>query len=73
MGHRGLRDHALPLFAAAEAGRIPQPEIVEPMVPIAPMTAGRKVVEDYASVGLTLRQRFCREFLSHDGARLFSQ
>ena len=25
-------------------------------VPIVPMTAGRKVVEDYASVGLTLRQ-----------------
>jgi error-prone DNA polymerase len=53
---RGLRDEVLPLFAAADAGRIPQPEIIEPSVPIAPMTSGRKVVEDYASVGLTLRQ-----------------
>jgi len=53
---RGLRDDVLPLFAAADAGRIPKPEIVEPTVPIAPMTAGGKVVEDYASVGLTLRQ-----------------
>ena len=53
---RGLRDDVLPLFAAADAGRIPQPEIVEPPVPIVPMTAGRNVVEDYGSVGLTLRQ-----------------
>ena len=27
---RGLRDEALPLFAAADAGRAPRPEIVEP-------------------------------------------
>ena len=53
---RGLRDDVLPLFAAADTGRIPQPEIVEPPVPIMPMTAGRNVVEDYGSVGLTLRQ-----------------
>ncbi|HUN41561.1 MAG TPA: error-prone DNA polymerase [Acetobacteraceae bacterium] len=53
---RGLRDDVLPLFAAADTGRIPQPEIVEPPVPIVPMTAGRNVVEDYGSVGLTLRQ-----------------
>jgi error-prone DNA polymerase len=53
---RGLRDNVLPLFAAADAGRLPKPEIIEPTVPIAPMTAGREVVEDYASVGLTLRQ-----------------
>jgi len=53
---RGLRDDVLPLFAAADAGRIPQPEIVEPLVPIVPMTAGRNVVEDYGSVGLTLRR-----------------
>jgi error-prone DNA polymerase len=51
-----LRADVLPLFAAADAGRIPKPEIVEPTVPIASMTAGGKVVQDYASVGLTLRQ-----------------
>jgi error-prone DNA polymerase len=33
-----------------------QAEIVEPAVSIVPMTAGRNVVEDYSSVGLTLRQ-----------------
>ena len=53
---RGLRDAVLPLFAAADQGRPPQPEIVEPAVPIVSMSAGRNVVEDYASVGLTLRQ-----------------
>ena len=53
---RGLQDDVLPLFAAADARRIPQPEIIEPSVSIVPMTAGRNVVEDYASVGLTLRQ-----------------
>jgi len=53
---RGVRDEVLPLFAAADEGRAPQPEIVEPAVSIIPMPAGRTVVEDYASVGLTLRQ-----------------
>ena len=53
---RGLPDEALPLFAAADVGRAPRPEIVEPPVPIVPMPAGRNVVEDYSSVGLTLRQ-----------------
>ena len=53
---RGLPDEALPLFAAADAGRAPRPEIIEPPVPIVPMPAGRNVVEDYSSVGLTLRQ-----------------
>ncbi len=53
---RGLRDEVLPLFAAADNGRAPRPEIVEPPVPIVPMIAGRNVVEDYATVGLTLRQ-----------------
>ena len=46
---RGLRDEALPLFAAADNGRAPRPEIVEPPVPIVPMIAGRNVVEDYAT------------------------
>ncbi len=53
---RGLRTEVLPLFAAADKGRAPQPEIVEPPMPLVPMPAGRNVVEDYASVGLTLRQ-----------------
>jgi error-prone DNA polymerase len=53
---RGLPDEALPLFAAADAGRSPRPEIVEPPVSLVPMPAGRNVVEDYSSVGLTLRQ-----------------
>ena len=53
---RGLPNEALPLFAAADAGRAPRPEIIEPPVPIVPMPAGRNVVEDYSSVGLTLRQ-----------------
>jgi len=53
---RGLRNEVLPLFAAADKGRAPQPEIVDPPVPLVPMPAGRNVVEDYASVGLTLRQ-----------------
>jgi error-prone DNA polymerase len=53
---RGLRDDVLPLFAAADARRNAQAEIVEPAVSIVPMTAGRNVVEDYSSVGLTLRQ-----------------
>ena len=53
---RGLRDDVLPLFAAAEAGHMPQPELIEPPVTIVPMTEGREVVEDYAHLGLTLRQ-----------------
>jgi error-prone DNA polymerase len=67
---RGLRDEVLPLFAAADAGRAPQPEIVEPPVPLVPMPAGRNVVEDYASVGLTLRQHpvaFLRDALRPRG------
>jgi len=51
---RGLADDVLPLFAAAERDRAPRPEIVEPAVPLLPMSEGRNVVEDYASVGLTL-------------------
>ncbi len=52
---RGLRDQALPLFAAADRDRA-QPELVEPTVALPPMARGREVVEDYASTGLTLRQ-----------------
>jgi error-prone DNA polymerase len=52
---RGLADTALPLWAAADAGRMPRPEGAEPEVALTPMTAGRAVVEDYRSFGLSLR------------------
>ncbi|HTW27408.1 MAG TPA: OB-fold nucleic acid binding domain-containing protein, partial [Acetobacteraceae bacterium] len=52
---RGLRDAPLPLFAAADRG-LAAPEIVEPAVPLAPMGEGREVVEDYRSIGLSLRR-----------------
>ncbi len=52
---RGLADAPLPLFAAAEADGM-RPELVEPAMALAPMTEGRAVVEDYRSVGLSLRR-----------------
>ncbi len=67
---RALSATPLPLFAAADAGRMPRPEIVEPEVVLAPMRPGRTVVEDYGSVGLTLRQHpvsFVREDLRAQG------
>ena len=53
---KGLLDEALPLFAAADdrAGQL-RPEAIEPTVALAPMTAGREVIEDYRSTGLSLR------------------
>ena len=53
---KGLADTILPLFAAADAQRRPRPELVEPPVALAPMKDGREVVEDYRSVGLSLRR-----------------
>ena len=53
---RGLADAVLPLFAAADAGRLPRPELVEPPVPLLPMRDGGEVVEDHRSTGLSLRQ-----------------
>ncbi len=58
---RALSDAPLPLFAAADGDGRPQPEIVEPPASLArfelaPMKPGRTVVEDYGSVGLTLRE-----------------
>ena len=53
---RALSDAPLPLFAAADEGGLPRPEIVEQAVALAPMRPGRTVVEDYGSVGLTLRE-----------------
>jgi error-prone DNA polymerase len=53
---KGLRDEALPLFAAADArdGML-RPEATEPAVALTPMTMGREVVEDYRTKGLSLR------------------
>ena len=66
---RALRDAPLPLFAAADRG-LPAPEIVEPPIILTPMRPGRTVVEDYGSVGLTLRQHpvaFVRDDLGAQG------
>jgi error-prone DNA polymerase len=49
---RGLRDDALPLFAAADAAR----EIVEPEVALRAMSDGGEVVEDYRTTSLSLRR-----------------
>ncbi len=53
---RALADTVLPLFAAADTGGRPRPEIVEPPIELAPMRDGREVVEDYGSTGLSLRR-----------------
>lgn len=52
---RGLADHVLPLFAAADRGRVPEPEIIEAPVRLAALREGQQVVEDYRSTGLSLR------------------
>ncbi len=52
-----LDDTALPLFAAADRGRTPRPEIVEPERVVLPsLTEGGEVVEDYRHVSLSLRR-----------------
>jgi error-prone DNA polymerase len=54
---RGLSEAPLPLFAAADQWeRRLQAEVVEPQLALEPMSAGREVVEDYRSKGLSLRQ-----------------
>jgi error-prone DNA polymerase len=67
---RALRDTELPLFAASDDSDTPRPEIVEAPFALAPMNAGREVVEDYRSVGLTLRHHpvaFLRTQLGRQG------
>ncbi len=54
MGRSLWKLKPLPLFAAADQKR-PAPEIVEQPVVLRQMTTGREVVEDYSTVGLTLR------------------
>ncbi len=52
-----LDDAALPLFAAADRGRTPRPEIVETERVVLPsLTEGGEVVEDYRHVSLSLRR-----------------
>jgi error-prone DNA polymerase len=48
---RGLSDTRLPLFDTVPAEPDPEPEVA-----LKAMTAGRQVVEDYRSVGLSLRR-----------------
>lgn len=68
---KALRDEPLELWAAAaehEAKSVA--EIQEPAVSLASMTEGREVVEDYAHVGLSLRQHpvsFLRQDLKNKG------
>jgi len=67
---RGLADSVLPLFAAADAGLRPRPELVEQPVPLVPMRGGAEVVEDYRSTGLSLRSHpvaFLRATLHEQG------
>ncbi len=67
---KGLADQALPLFAAADLGQRPQPELVEPPVVLIPMQDAGEVVEDYRSVGLSLRRHpvsFLRQTLQARG------
>ncbi len=53
---KGLHDEALPLLASADdRDTTLRPEITEPRVTLPAMTAGREVVEDYRSTGLSLR------------------
>jgi error-prone DNA polymerase len=48
---KGLRDAPLPLFDLGEETL----ELNEPEIPLKPMTDGREVVEDYQTLGLSLR------------------
>ena len=60
---RGLSDTWLPLFDGLDAD-------VDPPVALTPMTAGRQVVEDYRSTGLSLRRHpvsFLREDMAARG------
>ena len=65
---KSLRSDILPLFADADRREQGiQPEIKETPVALPPMTGGREVVEDYRSIGLTLRSHpvsFLREELT---------
>jgi error-prone DNA polymerase len=64
---RGLHDTALPLFAAAQAR-----ELVEPEVALAALGEGGEVMADYGATGLSLRRHplaFLRDDLAGRGIR----
>jgi error-prone DNA polymerase len=66
---RALLGEPLPLFAAADRDYT-APEVNEPDVELVPMPAGREVVEDYRSKGVTLRSHplsFLRRDLDERG------
>jgi error-prone DNA polymerase len=68
---RVLRDASLPLFAAADVrdGSVAS-EVVEPVQPLKPATAGREVVDDYMATGLSLKAHplsFLRAALARSG------
>lgn len=68
---KGLADTVLPLFAAADRKlNRPGPEVIEPDYMPRLMSEGREVVEDYNTLGLTLRQHpmaFLRPRLAQRG------
>ncbi len=67
---RGLANSVLPLFAAVDVGRRPRPELVEVPALLVRMRDGGEVVEDYRSVGLSLRSHpvaFLRATLQTQG------
>jgi len=66
---KGLRDAPLPLFDLSAEGE-DLAELPEPAMTLKPMTAGREVVEDYGTVGLSLRRHpvsFLRQDLQARG------
>jgi error-prone DNA polymerase len=66
---RALAVEPLPLFLAADQDKT-SPEITEPLVSLVAMAAGREVVEDYRSKGVTLRSHplsFLRQDLAERG------
>jgi error-prone DNA polymerase len=73
---KALRNDALPLFADADRREAQfKPEFNEPNVVLPAMAKGREVVEDYRSLGLTLRAHplaFLRDELNGMGVLLCS-
>lgn len=68
---KGMRDEPLPLFAdLLDGDGAHQAEIIEPNLPLKPMTAGHSVVEDYNTQGFSLNRHpvyFLREELASRG------
>jgi error-prone DNA polymerase len=64
LARSGAGGRTVPLFAAADRDHT-TPEISEPEVELVPMAAGREVVEDYRSEGVTLRS-YPLSFLRRD-------